>query len=384
MYKIKKNIILEDTTLRDGEQSPGIIFNKKRKIKIFNLLVDLGVKWIECGIPIMKGDEVKAIKTILERKNEINIIGWNRGILEDIKYTISLGFKHIHIGLPTSNIHLKYSINKSKNWLINTADYLIKFCKDKDLFVSISAEDIGRTDENTLIEYTLAVEKAGADRLRLSDTIGILDYEQYGKKIKKIKKISKIDLQCHCHNDFGLAVANTISGLKSGAKYFHVCINGIGERAGMPDISQLVMILKEIYKINLNIDTKKLILISKKIAKYTNTKIYPWSPIIGSNIFKHESGIHVHGLINNKNTFEPFSPKIINKKRKFIIGKHSGRSTIKYFLKKKNIKIKKKVLKKCLKLIKKKIEKKSKAINIKELCFLYKKTKKKYYEKKKI
>ncbi len=383
MYKIKKNIILEDTTLRDGEQSPGIVFDKKTKIKIFDLLVNIGVKWIESGIPIIKGDEVKAIKYMLERKNEINIIGWNRGILEDIKYSISLGFKHIHIGLPTSNIHLKYSINKNKKWLIKTVDYLIKFCKDKDLFVSVSAEDIGRTNTNLLKKYAIAVEKAGADRLRLSDTIGILDYEQYGKKIKEIKKISNIDLQCHCHNDFGLAVANTIAGLKSGAKYFHVCINGIGERAGMPDISQLVMILKEIYKINLNINTKKLIYTSKKIAKYTNTKIYPWLPIIGSNIFKHESGIHINGLINNTNTFEPFNPKIINKKRKFIIGKHSGRSTIKYFLKKKGIKTQKNILKKCLQLIKKKSEKKKKEINIKELCYLYKKSKKKYNEKKK-
>ncbi len=384
MCKINKNIILEDTTLRDGEQSPGIVFNKNKKIKIFNLLIDLGVKWIECGIPIIKGDEVKSIKTMLERKNEVNIIGWNRGILKDIKYTISLGFKHIHIGLPTSNIHLKYSVKKNKNWLINTADYLIKFCKDKNLFVSISAEDIGRTDINLLKEYTLAIEKAGADRLRLSDTIGILDYEQYGKKIKEIKKISNIDLQCHCHNDFGLAVANTISGLKAGAKYFHVCINGIGERAGMPDISQLVMILQNKYKINLNIKTKKLIPLSKKISKYTNTKIFPWSPIIGENIFKHESGIHINGLINNNKTFEPFHPKIINRKRKFIIGKHSGRSTIKYFLKKEKIKIKENILKICLKLIKKKVEKINKPINIKKLCHLYKKSKKKYYERKKM
>ncbi len=383
MYKINKNIILEDTTLRDGEQSPGIVFNKKTKIKIFNLLIDIGVKWIESGIPIMKGEEVDAIKYMLERKNEVNIIGWNRGVLEDIKYSILLGFKHIHIGLPTSKIHLKYSINKSKNWLIKTVDYLIKFCKDKDLFVSVSAEDIGRTNINTLKEYTLAVEKAGADRLRLSDTIGILDYEEYGKKIKEIKNISTIDLQCHCHNDFGLAVANTIAGLKNRAKYFHVCINGIGERAGMPDMSQLVMILKHIYKIDININTKKLIYISKKIAKYTNSKIYPWSPIIGSNIFKHESGIHVNGLINNYTTFEPFDPKIINTKRKFIIGKHSGKSTIKYFLNKKGIKkINNKILTECLKLIKKRSEKKMKQINVKELFYLYKKTKKKYYEKK--
>ncbi len=383
MLKIKKNIILEDTTLRDGEQSPGISFNKKTKLKIFNLLIDIGVKWIEAGIPIMKGEEVKSLKKMLERKNEVNIVGWNRGILKDIKYTLSLGFKHIHIGLPTSNIQLKYSIKKSSKWLIKNITNLIKFCKDKDIFVSVSAEDIGRTDINLLKEYSIAVEESGADRLRLSDTIGILDYKSYGNKIKEIKKICNIDLQCHCHNDFGLATANTISGLSSGAKYFHTSINGIGERAGITDISQIVMILKQLYNINININTKKLLKISKKISKYTKQKIYPWLPIIGSNVFKHESGIHTNGIINNYKTFEPFDPKIINTKRKFIIGKHSGTNLLIYILKKKKINININIIKKCLKIIKNKFILKKNIINEKELCNLYLKIKKIHDKKKK-
>ncbi len=379
MKKIKSNIIIEDTTLRDGEQSPGLSFNKKNKIKIFNLLIDIGIKWIEAGIPAMKGEEVKTLSKMLERKNEVKIFAWNRGILKDIKYSISLGFKYIHIGLPTSKIHLKYSINKNKKWLINTATYLIKYCKDKDIFVSISAEDIGRTNINLLKEYIIAIENAGADRLRISDTIGILDYENYGKKIKEIKKNCKIDLQCHCHNDFGLALANTIEGLKNGAKYFHVCINGIGERAGMPDLAQTVLSLYKLYNINLNIKTEKLTSMYNIFSDIIKINISPWQPIIGKNIFKHESGIHTKGMLNNPKTFEPFNPKLIGGKRKFILGKHSGRSIIIFFLKKYGLKkINKNIIKKCLKIIRKKSNKNIDFTKKKILIDLYLKIKKEY------
>ncbi|WP_232507911.1 hypothetical protein [Photorhabdus laumondii] len=226
---IQQNIILEDTTLRDGEQAPGVAFSKETKVSIFNSLVDAGVKWIEAGIPAMKGDEVLALEEMLERKNEVNIIGWNRGVLEDIKYTFSLGFKAIHIGLPTSNIHLKHSVSKDRYWLLMTASDMIKFAKDKGAFVSISAEDVGRTEISFLQEYAATVEQAGADRLRLSDTIGILNSQQYAQRVSAVRQASAIDLQCHCHNDFGLAVANTLAGLEAGARYFHVCVNAMGE-----------------------------------------------------------------------------------------------------------------------------------------------------------
>ncbi len=380
--KINSYIIVEDTTLRDGEQSPGIAFNKKTKIKIFNLLVEIGIKWIELGIPAMKGEEVKAIKKMLERKNELNLFSWNRGILEDIKYSIDLGFKCIHIGLPTSSIHLKYSINKDINWLIKTATNLIKFCKDKDIYVSISAEDIGRTDINLLQEYAIQVEKAGADRLRLSDTVGILDYEEYGNKIKAIKQVSNIDIQCHCHNDFGLAVANTIAGLKAGAKYFHVCVNGIGERAGMPDLAQTIMILKQLYNIDLGIKTEKLTYLSYEVAKATKKNISPWQPIVGENIFTHESGIHTKGMLNNSKTFEPFSPKLVGGVRKFIIGKHSGTNILKYYLEKKGIKVKKEILPHCLELVRKKAEDNGGTITTQQLYTLYCVAQKKYMDNK--
>jgi homocitrate synthase NifV len=326
---------LEDTTLRDGEQSPGIAFGKEAKMAIYRKLVEIGVKWIEIGIPAMKGNEAIVLQEINEMSysDKVNVIAWNRGILDDIAYSISLGFKIIHIGLPTSDIHLRDSIKKNRKWLLNRATELIKFAKDKEVFVSISAEDIGRTEISFLEEYAYAIAEAGADRLRLSDTIGILTPEQYAYIVTRIKKITKIDLQCHAHNDFGLAVINTIYALLAGARYFHVTVNAIGERSGMPDFAQVVIALKRLYNIDLGINTAKLAELSELVAKYTNINLYPWHPIVGSNVFAHESGIHANAIINNSKTFEPFPPELVGGERKIIIGKHSGKAAIQYKLK---------------------------------------------------
>lgn len=334
-----RKIILEDTTLRDGEQAPGIAFSPETKVAIFHALANAGVQWIEAGIPAMKGKEVKAFREMLERKEEVNLIGWNRGVLDDIKFTISMGFKAVHIGLPTSNIHLKHSIGKNKAWLLNTASDLVKYAKDKGCFVSISAEDVGRTDLNFLQEYAATVHNAGADRLRLSDTIGILDSASYAKRVKTVADACAIYTQCHCHNDFGLAVSNTLAGLEAGATYFHSCINGIGERAGMPDMAQMVMALRSFHGVDTGVDTTQLTHLSNLVAQACAQPLLPWQPIVGSNVFAHESGIHTKGMLSNSDTFEPFTPDLVGNKRKLCVGKHSGRAVIRHVLEKNGIHI---------------------------------------------
>ncbi|VVO18359.1 hypothetical protein [Pseudomonas fluorescens] len=325
-------IILEDTTLRDGEQSPGVAFSKERKIAIFSSLIEAGIKWIEVGIPAMGGDELDTIETLLERKNEGMLVAWNRGVKNDVIQSLKLGFDAIHIGLPTSNNHLGDNLKKDRTWLLKTASELIKLAKDSGVFVSVSAEDVGRSELSFVEEYAAHVAESGADRIRLSDTVGILTPERYGAIVGRVKRASGIAVQCHAHNDFGLATANTLAGIQAGATFFHATVNGIGERAGMPDLAQCVLALKILYNIDLGVDETKLISLSQVVAQATRVKCYPWQPIIGENVFAHESGIHADGILKNNTSFEPFLPELVGGVRRIVIGKHSGRAALKYVL----------------------------------------------------
>lgn len=321
-------IIVEDTTLRDGEQSPGIAFTKEKKLSIFSSLLEAGVGWVEVGIPAMGGDELEVLKLLLERKDEATLIAWNRGVETDVIQSLDLGFQAVHIGLPTSAIHLNSSVKKDRLWLMQTASDLIARAKDRGVYVSISAEDVGRSDIEFIEEYALHVAAAGADRIRLSDTIGILRPDQYAAIISRVVKVSDIAVQCHAHNDFGLATANTLAGLAAGATFFHATVNGIGERAGMPDLAQCVLALKLLYGVDVGVDPKKLISLSRLVEDATHAKCPPWQPIVGSNVFAHESGIHVNATLNDCASFEPFHPELVDGVRKIVVGKHSGTAAI--------------------------------------------------------
>ncbi len=369
---MRNDLILEDTTLRDGEQSPGVAFSKQTKLAIFDALVAAGVGWIEAGIAVMGGEELATLEAMLERKNEATLVGWNRGVKADVKQTIDLGFQAVHIGLPASKLHLKSSVRgKSRGWLIENATELIKYAKDRGVFVSVSAEDAGRTELSFLQEYAGKVHEAGADRLRLSDTIGIMTPEQYGEKIGAVAAACDIDLMCHTHNDFGLAVANTIAGLKAGARYFHCTVNAIGERAGMSDIAQVVFTLKYLYGYDLGVDGRELKRASALVAEACGHPPPPWHPIVGENVFSHESGIHVNGMLRNKKTFEPFPAEAAAGERRFVIGKHSGRSTLAYYLEQRGVQASDEVLQTCLERVRQLSIDKAGAVSTDELHGIY-------------
>lgn len=329
---MRDDIILEDTTLRDGEQTPGVAFSQKTKTEILNRLIEAGVRWIEVGIPAMGGEELRFIQSLVERQNEAHLVVWHRGIREDVERTLDMGFKHIHVGLPTSSVHLDKSVRKDRAWLLETARSLISMAKDRDAFVSISAEDLARTEPTFLQEYAGVVHEAGADRLRLSDTIGVLTPEQYAERVSLVRAACDIDLQCHTHNDFGLGTANTLAGLRAGARYFHCTVNGIGERAGMADLSQMAVTLKLLYEIDLGLDLTALRELSRLVGSAAHHNVLPWQPIVGDNVFAHESGIHAKGMLKDTSTFEPFPPHIVGGERRYVLGKHSGRALVAWML----------------------------------------------------
>ena len=345
---MRNDIVYEDTTLRDGEQSPGVAFGRDTKIAIFTALRALGVRWMEVGIPAMGGSELAVIRELLERGSDLMLIGWNRGKLDDVVQSLDLGFRAIHIGLPASDVHLKHSVGRDRGWLVEQASTLIGVAKDRGAFVSISAEDVGRTDPSFLIDYAGAVKEAGADRLRLSDTIGILSPSRYAAVVASIAKAVPIDLQCHAHNDYGLATANTLAGLEAGARYFHATVNAIGERSGMADIAQVALCLRDFHGVDLGLDLTQLKALSDLLARATGHAPPPWHPVVGDNVFAHESGIHVKGVVRNANTFEPFDPAEVGGTRKIVIGKHSGTEAIRYVLREQGIEADAGELRQCL------------------------------------
>jgi homocitrate synthase NifV len=368
---VRNDIILEDTTLRDGEQAPGIAWNKAQKLRIFNALVDAGVRWIEVGIPRMGGEELRFLEEVVERQGTLKLVAWNRGIREDVKFSIDLGYNAVHIGLPTSDSHIQHSIGKSRDWVKTRAADLVKYAKDRGVFVSISAEDVGRTDEGFLVEYAGVLEEAGADRMRLSDTIGILTPEQYQAKVETVAKAVSLDPQCHCHNDFGLAVANTLAGLKGGARYFHVCVNAIGERAGMPDLAQMVMAAKKLYNIELGVKTEQLRALSQVVADESGIAMPPWSPVVGDNVCSHESGIHAKGVLVATGTFEPFSASEVGGEHKIVIGKHSGRAGIRHCLAAANVEVDESAMEHCLELVRAAAIENARALEPQEVVAIY-------------
>ncbi|MFF4183029.1 hypothetical protein ACFYZ9_07555 [Streptomyces sp. NPDC001691] len=345
---IRDDLILEDTTLRDGEQTPGVAFSKETKTKILDALIAAGVTSVEIGIPAMGGEELDFIKSCVDRQDEARLVVWHRGVREDVERSIDMGFKAVHIGLPTSAGHLKASVRKDRTWLLATATDLIKMAKDRGAYVSISAEDIARTEISFLQEYAGVVHEAGADRLRLSDTVGLLGPEAYGERVAAVGAAAPIDTQCHAHNDFGLATANTIAGLKAGARYFHVTVNAIGERAGMADLAQVVVALKKLYDRDLGIDMTKLKDLSRLVSEAAKHPVLPWQPVIGDNVFAHESGIHANGMLRDTSTFEPFPPEHVGGERRYVLGKHSGRALIAWSLEQQGIEPREDLLGPCL------------------------------------
>jgi isopropylmalate/homocitrate/citramalate synthase len=285
----------------------------------------------------------------VERQDEhTHMVAWHRGVRADIEKSLDMGFRSVHIGLPTSQVHLDASVRKDRAWVIETARTLVELAKDRGAFVSISAEDLARTEVGFLQEYAGVVREAGADRLRLSDTIGIMTPEQYGERVAAIAAACDIDLQCHTHNDFGLGTANTLAGLRAGARYFHATINGIGERAGMSDIAQVIVALKVLYQIDLGIDLTRLAALSRLVAEATGHGRLPWQPVVGHNVFAHESGIHANGMLRDTSSFEPFEPEVVGGERRYVVGKHSGRALVAWALEQQGITPRDELLQECL------------------------------------
>jgi 2-isopropylmalate synthase len=322
-----------DTTLRDGEQTPGISITPGQKVQIAVKLDELGVDAIEAGFPIVSLGEMEAIKTITKIGLNAEIYGLARAVQKDIDAAINCDLKYVHIFIATSDIHMQYKLKMNQEQVREKAVWAVDYAKKHGMQVEFSAEDATRSDRKFVREIFKAVASAGADRLDIPDTVGYATPQYISQLVKDVVEATiKVPVSMHCHDDFGLAVANTISGINAGASSAHVTINGLGERAGNASLEEFVMALQCLYNRRHNIKTELLYETSKFISNVMGIIVQPNKAIIGENAFGHESGIHTHGIINNPLTYEPISPELVGRKRWLQAGKHAGAHGIKAML----------------------------------------------------
>lgn len=326
--KLADKIYIFDTTLRDGEQAPGVALTVDEKIQIAEKLDKLGVDKIEAGFPASSKGEVKACGEI-NKIVDATTVGLARTVKKDIDAVLEADLDYMHTFIGTSSLHRDYKLKMDKPTIIETAINAVEYGKDHGLTIEFSAEDATRTERDFLIDVYRAVVDAGADFLNVPDTVGVLTPVVTRELITDLKTEFKTPISVHFHNDFGLATANTLTAIENGANQAHVTVNGIGERTGNSSLEELAVTLKAVYGIDIGIDTTQLYNISDFVGRITGIKMPVNKPIVGENAFAHESGIHVHGILNNALTYEPISPELVGHSRKIVIGKHTGANALK-------------------------------------------------------
>lgn len=326
--KTGKEIFIVDTTLRDGEQTAGVVFANEEKIAIASMLSDLGVDQLEVGIPTMGGDEKEAIKSIVKRNLKSSIMAWNRAVIKDIEQSIDCGVDAVAISISVSDIHIKHKLKTSREWVLENMVKSVEFAKKNGLYVSVNGEDASRADRDFLIEFIEAAKQAGADRFRYCDTVGVMEPFKINEDIKYIYEKTKFDIEMHTHNDFGMATANAIAGIVGGASHVGVTVNGLGERAGNAALEEVLMALMFVYNYGGSVDTKMFREVSEYVSRASGRVLPAWKAIVGDNMFAHESGIHADGAIKNPKNYEAFDPGIVGLERQIVIGKHSGKAGI--------------------------------------------------------
>ena len=341
----KDKVQIFDTTLRDGEQVPGCKLNTEQKLVIAERLDELGVDIIEAGFPVSSPGDFKSVEEISKLIKNATVCGLTRSVKKDIEVAAE-ALKYakkprIHTGIGTSDSHILHKFNSTREKIIERAIDSVKYAKSFVEDVEFYAEDAGRTDNDYLAQVCEAVIKAGATVLNIPDTTGYCLPEEYGAKMKYLKEnvkgIDKVILSCHCHNDLGLATANSIAGVVNGARQIECTINGIGERAGNTALEEVVMILKQHPYLNLdtNINTQLLYDTSQMVIENMGIYVQPNKAIVGANAFAHSSGIHQDGMIKNKKTYEIIDPTEVGvTDSAIILTARSGRAALAYRAKK--------------------------------------------------
>jgi homocitrate synthase NifV len=321
-------VYFDDTTLRDGEQTAGVVFANEEKSNIARMLARLGVHQIEVGVPAMGGDEKETIKRIADLDLPASILAWNRAVVSDVQHSLDCGVPAVAVSISASDIHIEHKLMKDRQWVLDSVTKSTEFAKKHDLYVSVNAEDASRADPDFLAEFARTAKQAGADRVRYCDTVGILDPFETYTRVKALIEEGGLPVEMHTHNDFGMATANAVAGLKAGATYVNTTVNGLGERAGNASLEELVMALEYCENVKLGIRTSLFRDLSEYVAVASGRTLPAWKSVVGSSLFVYESEGRASGVVRDPSVYEVFLPGEVGLMRRFNVGKYSGPSVV--------------------------------------------------------
>lgn len=361
-----------DTTLRDGEQAAGVVFTLTEKIQIAELLHKAGVPELEIGTPAMGETELQHIRTLCKLGFNFKTLAWCRANKYDILCSEKAGTNGVHISFPVSQ-KLMLLMQKDESWIMNEMKQLIDFASSKFEYVTIGAQDASRADQNFLNEFVSAAASFGATRVRLADTVGMMNPMSTTEMIKKIRKVEKhLPIEFHAHNDLGMATANTLAAYMAGANCMSTTVNGLGERAGNAAMEEVAMALEMSMRIETGLKTDLFNELCTYVSSVSKRPISESKPITGKLVISHESGIHTNLLLKDRSSYQLLSAaKIGRTEEDFVIGKHSGKATIMYYLKEANLLFDDDFCSQLLITVKEKAEKLKRAITKEEFFEMY-------------
>jgi homocitrate synthase NifV len=322
------SIVITDSTLRDGEQAPGVAFSIDEKVAIALALEQAGVDEIEVGTPAMGAQEIAEIAEVRQSLSRSAAMCWGRMTRLDVDAAVRTGLKRVNLSIPVSDVMIKAKFRADRNFAKSRIREVVPYALDRGLQVAMGGEDSSRADLDFISEVIEEAEKSGVFRFRFADTLGILDPFSTYTIFQRLRSVTSMALEFHGHDDIGLATANTLAAVKGGATTVSVCVMGLGERAGNAPLEEVATALHMVLNVKTRIQFDRLAALADLVAMASRRPIPVGKAIVGASVFSHESGIHVDGLLKDPKSYEALPPGMFGRKRQFVLGKHSGKSAV--------------------------------------------------------